>query len=37
MESTTIKRLLLVRDNRGEAVVQLKKSLREVLARIFHS
>ena len=34
MESTTIKRLLLVRDNRGEAVVQLKKSLREVLGDV---
>jgi hypothetical protein len=31
MESTTIRRLLLMRDNKGEAVVQLKQSLRDVL------
>ena len=34
MESTTIKRLLLMRDNKGAAVVRLKKSLREVLGEV---
>lgn len=34
MESATITRLLLMRGNRGEAVVQIKKALRAALGDV---